>query len=331
MTEEIENNGTEKETPQNDSIDPFCELEEERQAPTIKEENDGDEEDEKPKKPIAKKERQKDNKAYSDSGNEDEEASGKNKDSDDVEGNNEIENLKESIEKTKKSLLESQKWGTKNSQKVKYALKTINALIENSAFTDEEHNTVMGLRDLLQADSEVELTEEKPENSHPVSKYLDIAKQKLEVMREVSDEPDEFFKKYRAFEWSVMDLKPDELTLLVDELEDLKDTPVKLAKRIMEIGTENHNNYYKEFHEAGSFRKIIENKNKEIKKLKDAIDKSKKKLLQYEDYDSNPRYRFKEDYSDIGDDSANNNTSGDPFEELEVEKARSHSKGNRRY
>lgn len=318
-----ENENATLETVEDERTDPFSELQAEKLA-------EKQEDEIIPDKPEDKKEQTKKDKI-----SKAEKKAAEDNDEGDSEGeeepDSEIELLKKDIEKSKKSLLDAQKWGTKNSQKVKYALKKINTLIESSSFTEDEEKIALELREMLQADSGVEIEEEPgKDSSHPISKYIDIAKQKLEVMRELSDDPSVFYKKFRAFEMVLMDSKPDEVALLEDELDDLKDNPVKLAKRIMEIGEENYNNYYKEFEDSGGFRKIIQNKNKELEKAKNSIDKLKKKLLQYEDYDTNPKYRIREDYTDdVGDDSVSN--SSDPFEELQVEKTQRHRQGNKRY
>jgi len=239
------------------------------------------------------------------------------------EGNDtsELEQLKNEAEKSKKSLLDAQKWGTKNSQKVKYALKKLNVLIENGSFTEDEEKEALNLKQMLESDTDAPFEDDKATNAnqHPISKYLDIASEKLVVMKELSDDPESFHKKYRAFEISLLDYKPDEIELLADELDELKNNPVKLAKKIMDIADQYYNEYYKEFEETGGFRKIIEKRNKEEKKLKNEIDKLKKKLLTYEDFDK-PKYRIGEDHS-IASEDESSDSSADPFEQMEESRA----------
>ena len=242
-------------------------------------------------------------------------------DQEDIEENeenpSEAELLKKDIEKNKKSLLDAQKWGTKNSQKIKYTLKKLNALIENSSFTEDEEKEVQDLKKMLESDVDAPFEEDKAANAnqHPISKYIDIASEKLGVMKELSDEPESFYKKYRAFEISLLDYKPDEMELLADELDELKDNPVKLAKKIMDLGEQYYNEYGKEFEEMGGYRNLIQKKNKENEKLKKDIDKLKKKLLNYEDFDS-PKYKIGED-STIETEDESSDSSEDPFESVE--------------
>jgi hypothetical protein len=239
----------------------------------------------------------------------------------DIEGSDgnpsEVELLKKDVEKNKKSLLDAQKWGTKNSQKIKYTLKKLNALIENASFTEDEEKEVLDLKKMLESDVDAPFEEDKAANAnqHPISKYIDIASEKLGVMKELSDEPESFHKKYRAFEISLLDYKPDEMELLADELDELKDNPVKLAKKIMDIGEQYYNEYYKEFEETGGFRNLIQKRNKENEKLKKDIDKLKKKLLNYEDFDS-PKYKIGED-STVETEDEGSGSSNDPYEQME--------------
>lgn len=294
-------------TPVATRVDPFEEMEGERKVQPS-EDNTKDEEPvkEKPsksKEPIENKEEKKE--PAEDKGQEDDD-------------NSEVELLKKDIEKNKKSLLDAQKWGTKNSQKVKYALKKLNALMENASFTEDEEKEVVNLKQMLESDVDAPFEEEKSANTnhHPISKYVDMASEKIETMKELSDDSESFSKKYRAFEISLLDYKPDEIELLVDELDELKGNPVKLAKKIMELGEQYYNEYYKEFEETGSFRNLIQKRNKENEKLKKEVDKLKKKLLTYEDFDT-PKYNIGEDHSIETKEDESSGSSNDPFEEME--------------
>lgn len=233
----------------------------------------------------------------------------------------ELEQLKNEAEKSKKSLLDAQKWGTKNSQKIKYALKKLNVLIENGSFTEDEEKEALNLKQMLESDAEAPFEDEKSPNAnqHPIDKYLNIASEKLAVMEELSDNPEVFYKKYSAFKMGLLDYKPDEIELLANELDELKGNPVKLAKKIIDIADQYYNEYYKEFEEIGGFRKIIEKRNKEEKKLKNEIDKLKKKLLNYEDFDK-PKYRIGEDHS-VANEDESPGSSADPFEQMEESRA----------
>jgi len=288
-------------------VDPFSEMEAERKVePSQDNKKDQEPIKEKPskaKEPVENKEEQKEPAKETDQEDDD---------------NSEVELLKKDIEKNKKSLLDAQKWGTKNSQKVKYTLKKLSALIENASFTEDEEKEVASLKQMLESDMDAPFEEEKSANTnhHPISKYVDIASEKLETMKELSDDTESFRKKYRAFEISLLDYKADEMELLADELDELKDNPVKLAKKIMELGEQYYNEYYKEFEETGGFRNLIQKRNKENEKLKKEVDKLKKKLLTYEDFDT-PKYRIGEDHSIETTEDESSDSSNDPFESME--------------
>ena len=301
-----------QENPAAGRVDPFEEMESERHVDPLQDDKAEEPVKVKPSKPnVAPENKDVKNDAA---------VTKQEEESDDAEESGdvpELELLKKEVEKNKKSLLDAQKWGTKNSQKVKYALKKLNALIENGSFTEDEENEAVNLRKMLETDIDAPFDDEKASNTnkHPISKYIDIASEKLGVMKELSDDPETFYKKYRAFEVSLVDYKSDEMELLADELSELKDNPIKLAKKIMDMGEQYYNEYYKEFEETGGYRNLIQKRNKENENLKKEIDKLKKKLLTYEDFD-NPKYRIGEDSTvDSGDESAEE--SKDPFESME--------------
>lgn len=305
-----------------DNIDPFDLIESERsqsqqQPEPLKDEAEPQETKGKKQETPAKDESDKKDKKSS----KKEEAKD---DEEEPEENTEISSLKKEVESTKKSLLESQKWGTKNSQKVKYALKKINSLMENVSFTEDEENELNAIREMLQGDmgSPIEEEKEEAEVLHPISKYVSLARDKLEIMQELSDDPESFKKKFKAFEMVILDSTPQEMELLKEELEELKDSPLQLAKKIMNLGEENYNNFV-ELEKAGGYRKIIESKNKEIKKLNDHIDKIKKKMKEYEDYDPNPKYRVPEDSSNDNEDKKSEEFE-DPFDAVEYERTQRH-------
>lgn len=290
-------------------VDPFEEMETERQSELSP--------DNKPEEPV--KDKAPKTKEPPESTKEKTEGSEEEKEEDNSAS--ELEQLKNEAEKSKKSLLDAQKWGTKNSQKVKYALKKLNVLIEKGSFTEDEEKEALNLKQMLESDSEAPFEDDKATNAnqHPIDKYLNIASEKLSVMEELSDNPEVFYKKYSTFKMGLLDYKPDEIELLANELDDLKSNPVKLAKKIMDIADQYYNEYYKEFEETGGFRKIIEKRNKEEKKLKNEIDKLKKKLLTYEDFDK-PTYRIGEDHS-IASEDESSDSSADPFEQMEESRA----------
>lgn len=291
--------------------DPFAELEAERMANPKEEEEKpqpkGEAKSEK-KEPQPKEETKLSDNSKKEEPEEDDKAS----------------SLEQELEKTKKSLLESQKWGTKNSQKAKAALKRVNALLESTNFTSEEEDQIKSLRDILQLDSVPEEIEEEPKNSHPIDKFISVAAPKLEIMRELAENAEIFDKEKKAFNFMIMDTPDEELELLLEELDDLKDEPIKLAKKIMELGRENYINYYEDFYKYGGFRKTLKKKNKEIEKLKNEVDKLNKTILNNNGFTENPRYGISDDgnQADAGSDKSSS-SNDDPFAAMEQERSQS--------
>ena len=126
---------------------------------------------------------------------------------------------------------------------------------------------------------------------HPFAKVLAIANQELENIRKYTDDAT-LDDKVRAFDYFLMVASKEEQEQALEELMDLKDSPLKLAKTMLEKGQQYEKSYH-EMKSSGSLYGLITHKDQEIDKLRKSIDKLTKKLSHYEDYDK-PRYRLDE-------------------------------------
>ena len=201
----------------------------------------------------------------------------KDEDNSDIE----LDKLKQELEKTKKALLENQKWGRSNSQKLKMALKKVQGFMEEGTLSEEEAKAVLTL-----ANMEIEegSKENEPQPLNPAQKILAIANQELENIRKYTDDA-LLDKKVRAFDFFLNTASEIEVGEAMEELTDLQDNPVKLAKRMLSIGQQYYDDVYKDFEESGGFKQYSEKKNSEIEKLQRKIDKLEKKVSQYAEYD----------------------------------------------
>ena len=193
----------------------------------------------------------------------------------------EMDKLKQELEKTKKALTENQKWGRTNSQKLKSALKKIQSFTAEGTLTEEEAKDVLSL---LESEVEGELEPEPYENLSPVQKILKVANQELENIRKYTDDS-LLDKKVRAFDFLLNNASQEEMNEILEELTELQDNPVKLAKRMLLLGEHYYDEVYKDFEESGGLKRFTEKKKSEVEKLQKKIDKLEKKLLQYEEYD----------------------------------------------
>ena len=202
--------------------------------------------------------------------------------------NPDLKTLQAELEKTRKTILENQKYGRQNAQRLKGALKQAKILMENGALSEEEG---MSLITSLESDHEEEV-ETSPYDAHPFANVLKIANTQLENLRKYSDD-DLLDDKVKAFDYFLSLASPEEVKGALEDLTELIDDPIKLTKKMLSIGKLYYDESYKDIASAGSVQNYIKKKHEEIDKLNKNIDKLTKKLAQYEDYDQ-PRHRINE-------------------------------------
>jgi hypothetical protein len=197
------------------------------------------------------------------------------------------------IEKLKKALNDNQKWGHTNNKRLKSVAKKINSMKESGVITESEFSE---LNEMLQSDQEEEPEKIETTSNAPLGKFMKIANNKVADLAEIYD-PDNiplFNKKIGAFDKFVFEATPEELDDLEEEFEKLQDNPLRLAKRMYQIGEKFYNDHLKEIEEAGGMKEIIAKKNAELEKKQKKIDKLEKELLQYADYDKKSTYKIDE-------------------------------------
>ena len=195
----------------------------------------------------------------------------------------EIQTLKEELEKTHKRLVENQQYGRQNAQRLKNALKLTKAFVEEGSLSEEEAIKLMGS---LEHDDEADAYTHP---THPFGKVLATANKELDNIRKYTDD-DHLDDKVAAFDYFLMVSSPEEREQALENLTDLMDNPLTLAKKMLSIG-QDHAPYYRDMKEAGSLHGLITKKDQDILNLRKNLDKLTKKLAQFEDYDK-PRYRI---------------------------------------
>lgn len=208
-----------------------------------------------------------------------------------INAESELKSLTEELEKTRKTILENQKYGRQNAQRLKSALKLTKEMLENGTLSQDEAQKLV--ESLESGDGEVAPEAEvSPYDSHPFGKILKVANAELVNLRKYSD--DELLDdKIKAFDYFLSVAPQEDIAESFEVLNDLIEDPVKLAKQMLNIGKRYYEESYKDIASSGGIAQYIKSKQEEIEKLNKSIDKLTKKLAQYEDYDQ-PRYRIKE-------------------------------------
>ena len=93
-----------------------------------------------------------------------------------------------------------------------------------------------------------------------------------------------------AFDYFLLVASKEEQEQALEDLTDLMDNPLTLAKKMLSIG-QTYETSYRDMKDAGGIQGMIAKKDQTIDNLRKNIDKLTKKVAQYEDYDK-PRYRI---------------------------------------
>jgi DNA repair exonuclease SbcCD ATPase subunit len=185
------------------------------------------------------------------------------------------------VEKLKKALNDSQKWGHSNNKRLKSVTKMISSLKEDGAITEDEFTK---LNDLLRSDApepEIEILEESKD---PFVNLIQKANTRISDLEDISDDP-LFKNKAAAFLELLKNSSDDEKEDILDQLEEFKDNPLKLAKKMYGMAENFYNEFYKDLDASGGIKGFVSQKNSEIQRLQKKIDKLERKLLEYNDYD----------------------------------------------
>lgn len=194
------------------------------------------------------------------------------------------------VGKLRKALNDSQKWGHTNNKRLKSVVKIVGALKEQGILTEDEFTN---LNELLNSDSAEEEAEIVNVNISPMAKLVKIANNRLEDLRELYEDDPLFNKKIAAFDLCINNSSDQEIDDIYDDLETFESTPLKLVKRMYQIGERYYNEGFNEIDKAGGLKNFLFEKNTELKRLQKKIDKLESKLLEYNDHDK-PTYKIDE-------------------------------------
>ena len=197
----------------------------------------------------------------------------------------ELQRLQEELTKTQKRLTENQQYGRQNAQRLKNALKLAKEFVEEGSLSEEEAAKLMGS---LDSDTEDDLSSYA---THPFGKILALANRELENIRKYTDDTT-LDDKVRAFDYFLLVAAKEEQEQALEDLTEMSDNPLKLAKAMLERG-QRYEKSYQEMKAAGSLYELLNKKDQDMADLRKNLDKLTKKLAQYEDYDK-PRYRLDE-------------------------------------
>lgn len=212
-------------------------------------------------------------------------------------------NLAREVNTLRKRLSDSQRYGRENAEKLKAAINKINEYIQSDEISEEEGATILSLLNHGKDPNEDQ------EETNPFQKFFNLTTQDVvKSYLDVTDDQD-FNKKVNAFDSFLVEASPEELDYLYKELEQVKDSPVRLLKKMLLVGENMLKEGYNDLFSAGGFRKYSSSKQKEIETLQNKIDRLEKKLTKYES-EGKPTYSI----SEMTDSESSENANDDFFD-----------------
>ncbi len=201
----------------------------------------------------------------------------------------EVEALRKKLEKVEKTLAENHKYGRSNAQKVKNAIKVAQRFVDDGLLAEEEAKELL---QTLHLEGETEEEDASRYQSSPFAPIFKVANKELQNILKYTDD-EHLQDKVNAFDYFLSVGSKEEIEQVFEDLSELLDDPLKLARKMLSIGQDVYEESYKGIRQAGGFKNYLSVKDQEIEKLQKKLDKVEKKLLQYEDFDK-PRYRIDE-------------------------------------
>ena len=171
-------------------------------------------------------------------------------------------------QKLEKSFKETQRWGRGLSQKLKSLESQVKRFQEEGILTDGEAQHLM------------EVTAHEAEENHsPLMRYSILWDQELENMKKYTDMPN-LDQKVLAFQHLLKQATGSELEELLETFKEVEDDPIKLTRKMLEMGEDYLEDVYEDLSKAGSLKALKKGYTKQLESQRQSIDKLKKELVQ---------------------------------------------------
>jgi hypothetical protein len=185
--------------------------------------------------------------------------------------------LKKDLEKANSLLEENKRYGRQSSQRLKEASKYIKELQENGLLDEEEIERFTNILNLTTKQNE----DDTPDvyKLHPIGELLKIADGELTNLRKYTDDKT-LDEKIESFNYYLKNV-PNAAEYLQNELSEFKEEPLKLLKKMLEIGQQHLDDGYSEIRKVDNLPSYIKKINQEKEKLQKTIDTLKEELAKY--------------------------------------------------
>jgi cell division protein FtsB len=190
-------------------------------------------------------------------------------------------------EKAQKAIKDTQKSFHEDRKKLAAYKKAVEKLKNDGVIIEEEANLLLDHTKYEDETQDVPL----------LTKYYNIWDKEINDMRAVYEKgyinkPDDFEQQIMAFQHFISTASSKEIEDTLDEFSSFEDDPIKLTKKMLEVGRQYNDDIYSDIRDAGGIRNLKsfyfekqQEMQKRIDNLEEKNDKLKKK---YEDYDNGP-------------------------------------------
>jgi len=169
----------------------------------------------------------------------------------------------------------------RSNNKIKLVESTLQRYVEDTVLTEDE---AKALKDILALDpediAEADNNTVKDQSASPLDKYIGIWRENLPVVQDIAEVKRDHIE---AFDHRVRNALPDELTEIEAALKAVEDRPIKLTKKMLDLGKEYYDDVYVPLSKYGGFKGLQIAHKKEVSTLKKEIDKLNKEVLQLKD------------------------------------------------
>jgi hypothetical protein len=191
--------------------------------------------------------------------------------------------LKQDRERQDKAFKETQKWGHGLRRQLSTFEQQVKAYMGEGVLTEEEGQKLLNT---------TAVEDETPFQESPLAMYSKVWDEELENIRKYTQEAD-LDQHVLAFQHLLKNGDPQELEDAFGQFEEVKENPLALTRKMLDIGKLYNEEVYQELSQAGSLKAFKQQYETKLKQQQKKIDRLEKDLLKFKetsDYISSSSY-----------------------------------------
>jgi hypothetical protein len=195
----------------------------------------------------------------------------------------EVGRLKQDRERQDKAFKETQKWGHGLRHQLSTFEQQVKAYMGEGVLTEEEGQKLLNT---------TAVEDETPFQESPLALYSKVWDEELENIRKYTQEAD-LDQHVLAFQHLLKNGDPQELEEAFSQFEEVKENPLALTRKMLDIGKHYNEEVYQALSQAGSLKAFKQQYETKLKQQQKKIDRLEKDLLKFKetsDYISSSSY-----------------------------------------